>query len=488
MCLGGHSEDTPDHAFNPQQALATLGQTSTTLDKDFILLIKCASISSPSALLEIHPTIPNSKALMVTLIPKFNLPESSKPEVVFIVDRSASMSPRVTPLKSSLSVFLKSLPVGVNFNICSFGSNHSFLWNESRPYSDQSFAEAQRHCDSMQADFGGTEILPPIRSTIAKRLRGLNLEIMVLTDGQVWDSETLFQYVEKKTAKGDVRVFSLGIGLDVSYALIDGLARVGQGFSQVVSNEREGMESKVARMLRGALSAHVLDYRLEWEGKPDEQDPRQRPFSIHRAVRRISLFDRHANTDSPMSFSDPADFAVPSVLQAPYKLQPLFPFSRATAYAILSPDMPSPSHVWLRGTTPAGDELELKIAVQNVPGKEKTIHQLAARKILQELKDGTSYMHDERWGVSGGRQPEVFEEWVKKEGVRVGLMYGVASQWTSFVAVVRKEDDGEDEKREDDESFCELDDNEVYEFVDGDGEAGPNGSPPNASTAGEFAC
>jgi len=82
--------DTPDNAFNPQHALATLGQTTTELDEDFILLIKCASLSSPAALLEVHPTIPNSKALMVTLVPKFNLPKSAKPEVVFIVDRSGS--------------------------------------------------------------------------------------------------------------------------------------------------------------------------------------------------------------------------------------------------------------------------------------------------------------------------------------------------------------------------------------------------------------
>src|ERR1700729_2996346 len=113
--LGGHSEDTPDHAFNPHHALATLGQTSTELGKDFILLIKSVNLSSPSALLETHLTIPNSKALMLTLVPKFNLPESSKPEVVFIVDRSGSMVPRVAPLKYSLSVFLKSLPLGINF-------------------------------------------------------------------------------------------------------------------------------------------------------------------------------------------------------------------------------------------------------------------------------------------------------------------------------------------------------------------------------------
>jgi len=87
---------TPDNAFNPQHALATLGQTTTELDKDFIL-IKCASLSSPAALLEVHPTIPNSKALMVTLVPKFNLPKGAKPEVVFITTVQGACPPMSHP-------------------------------------------------------------------------------------------------------------------------------------------------------------------------------------------------------------------------------------------------------------------------------------------------------------------------------------------------------------------------------------------------------
>jgi len=431
--IGRYSINDPDDATNPQHALVTLSQTTTELGRDFILLIKCASLSLPAALLEAHPTIPNSNALMVTLIPKFNLPISTRPEVVFIVDRSGSMSPRVAPLKSSLTVFLKSLPVDINFNICSFGSHHSFLWDRSRPYSNQTFAEAQEHCNRMQADFGGTEILPAIKSTIQRRLIGQNLEIMLLTDGEVWNSEVLFKYVEKETEKGDVRLFSLGIGRDVSHALVDGLARVGRGFSQVVSDEREGIESKVTRMLRGALSAHIVNYRLEWEGKPNPEEDNLTALSP--SIHRISLFDSHANTDSPVSFSDSPQFTIRTVIQAPHKIQPLFPFSRSTAYALVSSDAHPPSHVFLRGTTPDGKELEVEIAVQRVSVQGETIHQLAARKILQELKDGTSYVHG---AVDKERQPALLAKWVQKEGVRVGLKYGVASHWTSFVAVERK--------------------------------------------------
>ena len=441
--VGSHAPMGSD-AFDPKLALATLRQHSAQLDQDIVLLVTCTTLAAPTALLETHPTLPHSRALMVTLVPRFRLPtDTAQPEVVFLVDRSGSMTPRVAPLKSSLAVFLKSLPLGVPFNICSFGSSCSFLWAQSRPYSDRSLADAQRHVDGMSANFGGTEILPPIRATLANRHRDRMLEIMLLTDGQVWNSAELFECVERETAHGDVRLFSLGIGHDVSHALVDGLARVGKGFSQVITHEQEGMESKVARMLRGALSAHVNDYRLEWEGKPStDAATTARPPRAH----PVPLFDPNADPDAASSFSDSdpplPDLVLPSVLQAPHKLQPLFPFSRSTAYAILSADAAPPSHVWLRATTPTGTPLELQIPVQVLPDAGQTLHQLAARKILQELEDGVGYLHHagrKPAGTSSSRPAHpaaTFERCVRREGVRVGLTYGIASKWTSFLAVV----------------------------------------------------
>jgi hypothetical protein len=472
--LGSHIEDAPDDIFDPKRALAKLSQTSTELDKDFVLIVKCSDLSSPRALLEVHPTIPDSKALMVTLVPKFTLPPGPKPEIVFVVDRSGSMMHRMEPLKSSLGVFLKSLPLGVKFNICSFGSTYSFLWNTSQSYSAESLEQAQRHVASMEANCGGTEILQPVKAAVTMRHADLSLEIMVLTDGEVWHPDGLYRYIEEATADGDVRLFTLGIGQDVSHALVEGMARVGRGFAQIVSDEKEGMEGKVVRMLRGGLSAHIKDYRLEWEGKPSDEELAQQSTSSEQTAapkaKKISLFDMNADTEPPISFSALPDFIVPTVLQAPYKIPPLFPFSRSTAYVILSSQVPAPSSVWLRGTTPTGDELELEINVQHVKDNGETIHQLAGRKILQELEEGTGYLHSGKYGVDKKVNSGTFEEWVKREGVRVGIKYGLASKWTSFLAVTKKEDMEDKEGKErsvDEESAAEEEDNE-FEFVAAD--------------------
>ncbi len=135
---------------------------------------------------------------MVTFVPKFNLPGSAKPEVVFIVDRSGCMFSRVTPLKSSFS----SPSLSTSTSISTPLTLVALPLGNIPPYSNQSYEEAQKYCDRMKADFGGTEILTAIKSTIEWPLKDLNLEIMVLTDGEAWD-ENLFKYVEKETEKGD---------------------------------------------------------------------------------------------------------------------------------------------------------------------------------------------------------------------------------------------------------------------------------------------
>jgi hypothetical protein len=413
------------------------------------------------------------------------------PEIVFIADRSGSMTDRVAPLKSSLSVFLRSLPLGVHFNICSFGSAHTFLWDQSRPYTNETLEEAQQHVDEMEATYGGTVILPPIQSAITRRRGGPHmLEIMVLTDGQVWDAQTLLQFVERQTSHGDVRIFSLGIGRDVSHSLVDGLARAGRGFSQVIVDEREGMESKVARMLRGGLSPHVMDYRLEWEGQPRDEVVDDHRVGCDDGPALINLFDTTADTDPPMSFLRPPDsFVPPSVLQAPYKLPPLFPFSRVSVGVLLSHNAPAPSRVWLRGNVPGGPQLELEIAVQSVAGVYgETIHQLAARKVLQELEEGVGYMHSRGYGSR--------EEWVKREGVRVGLRYGVASKWTSFLAEQREEEEAVVVRREEGEvetgdvagssQSQDTDDDDTYDFANDGYSTMPAGGGGYMNTEGGY--
>jgi hypothetical protein len=67
---------------------------------------------------------------------------------------------------------------------------------------------------------------------------------MVLTDGEVWNTDPPFNFIEKETASGDVHVFSLGIGRDIIHLLVESMARVGRGFAQIVSIDHPCMNNR----------------------------------------------------------------------------------------------------------------------------------------------------------------------------------------------------------------------------------------------------
>ena len=263
MSMGTTSTD-PNAVPSMSRASATLSLGVAHLDTDFILQVIAQNTGIPKAILETHPTIPNHRALMATLVPKFTLPPENS-EVVFICDQSGSMrGSNMTLAKEALQVFLKSLRVGVKFNICSFGSQYSFLFPRSASYGQETLAAAAHHAQQLDANFGGTEMLAPIKGTIENRYKDMSLDIILLTDGEIWNQQELFTYLNEQIQekKAPIRVFTLGIGSGVSHSLIEGVARAGNGFSQSVQ-EGEKMSSKVVRMLKGAQSPHVNDYTLE---------------------------------------------------------------------------------------------------------------------------------------------------------------------------------------------------------------------------------
>jgi hypothetical protein len=143
VSLGALSTSTIDEDMKMSKASATLALGTTELEKDFVLQVVAKDVGIPQAILEVHPMLPDQRALMTTLVPKFNL-KSQKPEIIFIADRSGSMTSHIPTLISALKVFLKSIPVGCMFNICSFGSDYAFLWPKSQLYSQETLSEALR--------------------------------------------------------------------------------------------------------------------------------------------------------------------------------------------------------------------------------------------------------------------------------------------------------------------------------------------------------
>ncbi|KAL8954592.1 MAG: hypothetical protein Q9183_007029, partial [Haloplaca sp. 2 TL-2023] len=92
VTMGSTSTSGDSNLANPanHQASSTLALGSTSLDKDFVLIVHVGEIGDPKALVETHDTIQNQRAMLLTLVPKFSLP-AANPEIIFVADRSGSM-------------------------------------------------------------------------------------------------------------------------------------------------------------------------------------------------------------------------------------------------------------------------------------------------------------------------------------------------------------------------------------------------------------
>ena len=455
----GSVSSVPPQAPRMNQASATLSLGTVALDNEFVLIVNWDEAGSPRAFLESHPTIPNQRALMTTLVPRFALPPVH-PEVIFIVDRSGSMYTKIRTLISAMKVFLKSLPIGIKFNILSFGSFNTLLFPKSKTYTSDSLHEAMAHVETFQANYSGTETLAALKKAIQSRWGDVPCELMLLTDGDIWDQAEAFKYVNKAIVESQsgLRLFTLGIGNGVSHALVEGLARAGNGFSQTCT-EDEKIDKKVVRMLKGGLSPHLKDCTLEVEYNEtdngfeiiDKVTDNIEILNIaekseERPQASISLFDNDANPDdhgNPQGqrdrFAGMPEVKRPKILQTPCSVPPLFPFTRTTLYLLLGPETIDrlPKSVTLRASSPNGP-LSLKIPITSRSEPSETIHQLAARKAIQELEEGRGWIHKARNGdqrLVKDVYPSMFQDMIEREAVRLGVQYQVGGKWCSFVAV-----------------------------------------------------
>jgi hypothetical protein len=346
------------------------------------------------------------------------------------------------------------------------------------------------HVEKFDSDYGGTEMLQPLRASIEQRCQDMPLEVMLLTDGEIWDQKALFEYLNQSVgeSKAPIRVFTLGIGNGVSHALIEGVARAGNGFSQTVG-EGEKMDNKVVRMLKGALSPHLNDctlevrykvsgsmsdsyeeddtfevievadclkVKLDLDGAKDDQEKTvsrltssMNAFFTNYAKEPTSFSGPGANPDKdvPIISDDTGEqryahlpkVDIPKIIQAPQDIPPLFAFNRTTVYLLFGPDAPqaTPISVVLRASSAHGP-LELEIPVQILEQPGETMHQLAAKKAVSELEQSRGWLakaKDESNTLLKTKYEGRFKDMVECEAVRLGVQFQVGGKWCSFVAV-----------------------------------------------------
>lgn len=410
------SSDMPDYS----KGRATLSDRHAVLHQDFVLHILSSSRepTQSRAIAAAQPGQPSLFTIAVTIHPndlfrqRINVNDFVG-EIIFMADRSGSMSSKIPSLIDVMNIFLRSLPEGCSFNIASFGSNFTWLWPSSERYSQENLDVASKHVDLFRADYGGTNIYRALESVLdhTNKQADLPTSVILLTDGEVWDVDNVIQLVRRTVSAGgsNIRFFSLGIGDRVSHRLVEGIGQQGGGYAEVVPESSMGLwQERVIQMLKAALTPSRLQCNVDLcNGLATKSSERQ--IAGH-TVR------------------------YPEVVQAPHHIPVLNVFSHFSLYYRLRSELESlPKTVNITATTDKGEKLTAQLPIQ-VVAEQPAIHHLAARSLMNDYETGQSWLHLLNPALKSSDLIG-FEKVLEQEAQHLGQRWSIPSKWTSYVAI-----------------------------------------------------
>jgi hypothetical protein len=337
-----------------------------------------------------------------------------------------------SPIKkasSALELLLRSLPEDCYFNIVSFGERFDPLFKQSEPNSPSSLSTALLLVRTMMANYGGKEIYQVLKWVFENKRTNIPTAVFLITDGNVWNVEEISELVKNNAKKyeDNLRLFVLGIGSNVSTNLVESLARAGKGYAQFVT-DTEKVDKKLLGMLKNGTKSPIKDYQINWsddvniiDDSSEDSDTKIKDKPI------ISFFndDEISSTEQSSSY----DFVDNIVIrQAPYEIPQIYSGVRFIVYCMIPKDFTVKKSIILSAMSQDGP-MKLEIPVDSTVLKGSKIHTLAARKLIQNLEDGTSYIHNH----PKFRGKPVPASIIRKQIVTLGKTFNLVSKYTRYV-------------------------------------------------------
>ncbi|NUM54409.1 MAG: VWA domain-containing protein [Candidatus Hydrogenedentes bacterium] len=373
-----------DVQSNGNIAEVSLKNRSEIPNRDFVLKYKVAGQDIGDAVLS-HAGAKGGFFTLVLQPPARVTPQQATPkEMIFVIDCSGSMSGfPIEKAKKTMKLCIEGMNPNDTFNLVTFAGGLGYCFDKVVPNTPANQTKALEYLANLEGG-GGTEMMPAINAALGgphdpERLR----VVCMMTDGYIGNDMEILDAIQKNAK--DTRVFSFGIGNGVNRFLIDGMAREGRGEAEVVSLESDG-DAAAKRFHERIQSPVLTDISVDFGG-----------LNVSEV------------------FPDPA--AIPDLFSA----KPLVLTGRYSGSGN--------GAITVRGET-AGGPFERTIDV-NLPATEPDHDVLAplwARKRIDWL------MEQDWLGIQRGNANKD----VKGDITKLGLEFGLVTQFTSFVAVEEK--------------------------------------------------
>ncbi|WP_437783599.1 VIT domain-containing protein [Sorangium sp. So ce1097] len=261
--------ESPSHAIEVRRdeghrRRVSLRNDRAALDRDIVLL--AAGAPGVQAGLVCDRRAGQEGTFALTVVPDlFDAKRApARRDVVFVVDVSGSMQGEsIDQARRALRLCLRHLAEGDRFGVIAFSSDFRAMDPALTPFTQRTLERADAFVAGLAAQ-GGTEMLGPLLAAAgmlgdAERDR----VIVLLTDGQVGNEDEIVDRVVE-AGKG-VRVYTFGIGTNVSELLVNDLARRTQGAAELI-HPGERIDEKVTAQFARATAVRVAGLTARFAG------------------------------------------------------------------------------------------------------------------------------------------------------------------------------------------------------------------------------
>ncbi|MEG4232559.1 VIT domain-containing protein [Microcoleus sp. Pol11C3] len=255
---------TTDRSGNIVQV--QLANSDTIPNKDLILRYRVAGENTRATILT--QSDKRGGHFATYLIPALNYKtnEIVPKDVVFLMDTSGSQQGEpLAKSKELMRRFIQGLNPNDTFTIIDFANTAQALSTTPLANTAANRQSAINYIEKLQAN-GGSELLNGIQTVMnfpaaaTGRLRG----IVLITDGYIGNENEVLALVQQSLKPGN-RLYSFGVGGSVNRFLLNRLAEVGRGTSQVIRQDEPSAEA-AEKFFREINSPVLTNIQISWEG------------------------------------------------------------------------------------------------------------------------------------------------------------------------------------------------------------------------------
>lgn len=300
------SQHATSTSIKPGWLSISLANSNEVLNRDFVLTWRLADSEEVRTRLLVHakPDESMESYAMVSITPpRYDGFQGCPRDVVFVLDRSGSMSGiKMSSAIRACSILLETLSPDDRYCIQAFDDRYEWM---GKPHSfyradEEGLNRGHTFLRTITAR-GGTELdgaIAEALTAVSSRDKAQNRMsvIVVITDGQIGNESYVLKRIQ--TQLGDSRVFTVGIDTSVNSGFLKRLASVGGGTCALVQpgTQLESALIQVGREINVPLvtdlSVHMLD--------PKHTVRAIAPYPIPDLFqgRGVTLFFRTASPDS----------------------------------------------------------------------------------------------------------------------------------------------------------------------------------------------